>query len=125
MALIRQYERKDRQERKRLAEKRRLLEKARMKGRKGKKASKKAQNNVNNAQHGQNPPPGGYDRRDDDGSLDPHEDYYEDDYDHPEVITCPHGCQHHPHPAHPPPQKVPGLPPGDPRVGGPPVANGA
>ncbi|KAI4684124.1 hypothetical protein J4E81_009288 [Alternaria sp. BMP 2799] len=123
MALIRQYEIKDRKERKRLAEKRRLLEKARMKGRKGKKASKKAQNNANNAQHNQNPPSGGYDRRDDEGSLDPQDEYYDDDYDEP-IATCPHGCQHHPHPPHPHPHKVPGLPPGDPRVGGPPVANG-
>ncbi|KAH1487098.1 hypothetical protein LV164_003438 [Aspergillus fumigatus] len=41
-ALIRQYEIKDRKERKRLAEKKRLLEKAKMKGRKGKKATKNA-----------------------------------------------------------------------------------
>lgn len=41
-ALIRQYEIKDRKERRRLAEKRRLLEKAKMKGRKGKKATKNA-----------------------------------------------------------------------------------
>ncbi len=50
MALIRQYEIKDRKERKRLAEKRRLLEKAKMKGRKGKKQTKnatKATNGVN------------------------------------------------------------------------------
>ncbi|KAH3906238.1 hypothetical protein HBH56_205690 [Parastagonospora nodorum] len=125
-ALIRQYERKDRQERKRLAEKRRLLEKARMKGRKGKKASKKAQNNANNAQQSQNAPPGGYDRRADDGSLDPQDDeYYDDEYDdlpHAPVPHCHHVCQHHPHP---PPQKVPGLPPGDPRLGPPPITNGA
>jgi hypothetical protein len=42
IALIRQYEIKDRRERKRLAEKRRLLEKAKMKGRKGKKQTKSA-----------------------------------------------------------------------------------
>lgn len=50
MALIRQYEIKDRKERKRLAEKRRLLEKAKMKGRKGKKQTKnaaKAANGIN------------------------------------------------------------------------------
>lgn len=41
-ALIRQYEIKDRKERKHLAEKKRLLEKAKMKGRKGKKATKKS-----------------------------------------------------------------------------------
>lgn len=124
-ALIRQYERKDRQERKRLAEKRRLLEKARMKGRKGKKASKKAQNNAN-AQQAPNPPPGGYDRRTDEGSLDAQDDdYYDDDYDDlppAPVPHCHHGCQHHPHP---PPQKAPGIPPGDPRLGAPPIANGA
>ncbi|KAF2846764.1 hypothetical protein T440DRAFT_223009 [Plenodomus tracheiphilus IPT5] len=123
-ALIRQYEIKDRKERKRLAEKRRLLEKARMKGRKGKKASKKAQNNANNGQHNQNPPPDGYARRDDDGSLDAQDDDYYDDYDDaPPVTHCPHGCQHHPHPPHPPSQKVQGMPP--PRTGGTPIANGA
>ncbi len=42
MALIRQYEIKDRRERRRLAEKRRLLEKAKLKGRKGKKQTKNA-----------------------------------------------------------------------------------
>ena len=45
-ALIRQYEIKDRKERRRLAEKRRLLEKAKMKGRKGKKATKNAAKNA-------------------------------------------------------------------------------
>ncbi|KAB8233115.1 uncharacterized protein BDW43DRAFT_319874 [Aspergillus alliaceus] len=45
-ALIRQYEIKDRKERKRLAEKKRLLEKAKMKGRKGKKATKNAMKNA-------------------------------------------------------------------------------
>ncbi|KAF2134863.1 hypothetical protein P153DRAFT_372141 [Dothidotthia symphoricarpi CBS 119687] len=125
VALIRQYEMKDRKERKRLAEKRRLLEKARMKGRKGKKAGKKSQNNANAAQHNQNAPPGGYDRRPDDGSLDPQdEDYYDEDYDDvppqpPTPIThCSHGCQHHPHPSH----KMHSVPPGDPRG---PVATGA
>jgi hypothetical protein len=122
-ALIRQYERKDRQERKRLAEKRRLLEKARQKGRKGKKASKKAQANANNAHHAQNPPPGGYDHRADDGSLDPQDDeYYDDDddgYDRPPAHPCcHHECHHLPHP---PPQNVPGIPPGDPRL----ATNGA
>lgn len=121
-ALIRQYEIKDRKERKRLAEKRRLLEKARMKGRKGKKASKKAQNNAN-AQHNQNPPPGGYDRRADDGPLDGQDDeYYDDEYDDLPAQApapagpCSHpGCHHHHH-------KMTGMPPGDPRQA---VANGA
>ncbi|KAH9869767.1 hypothetical protein IAQ61_006980 [Plenodomus lingam] len=123
-ALIRQYEIKDRKERKRLAEKRRLLEKARMKGRKGKKASKKAQNNANTGQHNQHAPPDGYARRDDDGSLDAHDDDYYDDYDDaPPVTHCPHGCQHHPHPPHTSSQKTQGMPPS--RPGGTPVANGA
>lgn len=125
-ALIRQYEIKDRKERKRLAEKRRLLEKARMKGRKGKKASKKAQNNANNSQHNQNPPPGGYDRRDD-GTLDgQEEEYYDDEYDDgpvpptPAGKTCDHpGCHHHPQP------KLPMHASGDPRGGAKGPANGA
>lgn len=123
MALIRQYEIKDRKERKRLAEKRRLLEKARMKGRKGKKASKKAQNNANNAQQNQNPPPGGYDRHPDDSPLDAQdEEYYDDEYDDLPPApgqACDHpGCHHH----HPKPQ----LPvTGDPRGGTKIAANGA
>lgn len=72
-ALIRQYEIKDRKERKRLAEKRRLLEKAKMKGRKGKKATKKAA--AQQAVHHQ-----GYDRASGDhSSLDTH-GLHEDDY---------------------------------------------
>ncbi|CAO2653957.1 Nn.00g106900.m01.CDS01 [Neocucurbitaria sp. VM-36] len=115
-ALIRQYEMKDRKERKRLAEKRRLLEKARMKGRKGKKASKKAQNSANNTQHAQNPPPGGYDRHPDDGSLDPQDDEYYDDDGYDDVSSgpptqCRHGCQHH---APLPGQKMARRPDGDP-----------
>lgn len=47
MALIRQYEIKDRKERKRLTEKRRLLEKAKLKGRKGKKQTKNAAKTAN------------------------------------------------------------------------------
>lgn len=49
MALIRQYEIKDRKEQKRLAEKRRLLEKAKLKGRKGKKQTKNAAKAANGA----------------------------------------------------------------------------
>lgn len=48
VALVRQYEIKDRRERKRLAEKRRLLEKAKMKGKKGKKGNKNAAKNASN-----------------------------------------------------------------------------
>ncbi|PSN60084.1 hypothetical protein BS50DRAFT_626357 [Corynespora cassiicola Philippines] len=132
-ALIKQYEIKDRKERKRLAEKKRLLEKARMKGRKGKKASKKAQNNANNAQYNQNPPPGGYDRRADNSSMDGQPDeYYDDDYDDvPPQPPAPDRAYSHHHQCtghcqgHAP--KPPGIPPGDPRAAGgtKAVANGA
>lgn len=59
VALIRQYEIKDRQERKRAAERRRLLEKARAKGRKNKKGSKKAANNANTNAAAAQAPAGG------------------------------------------------------------------
>ncbi|KAL1606271.1 hypothetical protein SLS60_003673 [Paraconiothyrium brasiliense] len=116
VALIRQYEIKDRKERQRLAEKRRLLEKARMKGRKGKKVNKKAQNNANNAQNQQNAPAGDYDRRPENEPLDGQdEDYYDDEYDDGPANTavqarrCDHpGCHHHHHHA-------PVMPPGDTR----------
>ncbi|KAF1970950.1 hypothetical protein BU23DRAFT_197234 [Bimuria novae-zelandiae CBS 107.79] len=113
-ALIRKYEKKDREERKRLAEKRRLLEKARMKGRKGKKVNKKAQQ-ANNAQTQQNPPTGDYNRRPENEPLDGQDDdYYDDDYDAPAASSVPRrcdhpGCHHHHHPA-------PVMPPGEPRV---------
>ncbi|KAF2019771.1 hypothetical protein BU24DRAFT_459404 [Aaosphaeria arxii CBS 175.79] len=127
VALIRQYEMKDRKERKRLAEKRRLLEKARMKGRKGKKASKKSQNNANNAQHHQNPPPGDYDRHPDDGLLEVQDDEYDDeDFDKLDKFhqlppqSCDHpGCHHHNHPKPPIPVS------GDHRGGGTGRSNGA
>lgn len=115
-ALIRQYEIKDRKERKRLAEKRRLLEKARMKGRKGKKVNKKAQNNVNSqAQH--TPSAGGeYNQRQENEPLDGQDDdYYDDEYDdaptnHSVPRHCDHpGCHHHRHHA-------PVMPPGEPRA---------
>jgi hypothetical protein len=105
LALIRQYEIKDRKERKRAAEKRRLLEKARMKGRKGKKSSKKNQNNQNNANN-QATPAGSYDRRDDAPLDGQDEDFYDnEDYDDiphhtpvPPVRPCDHpGCHHHQH----------------------------
>ncbi|KAF2113957.1 hypothetical protein BDV96DRAFT_600707 [Lophiotrema nucula] len=128
VALIRQYEIKDRKERKRLAEKRRLLEKARMKGRKGKKASKKAQNNAANNQNNQNLPAGDYEGHPSGGALDgQEEDYYDDDYDDvpPQPPNdgkpCNHpGCHHHP-----PPSKSQGQPPGDPRGGYRAPTNGA
>jgi hypothetical protein len=96
-----------------------------MKGRKGKKGSKKTQNNANNIQNNQNPPPGGYDRRVDDGPLDGQEEEYYDDYDDDSPQTpapgkpCDHpGCHHHHH------HKLPSLPPGDLR-GGKSIANAA
>ncbi len=106
LALIRQYEIKDRKERRRLAEKRRLLEKARMKGRKGKKTNKKAQSNATNTNN-QNPLLGGYDRRLDGAPLDgQEEEYYDDEYEDPHGSVpapaparhCDHpGCHHHHH----------------------------
>jgi hypothetical protein len=84
VALIKQYEIKDRHARKQEAERRRLLEKAKMKGRKGKKGSK-AMSKANpgaqdrHAQRAQQP-----------ASMNPSqsqsqdtqsEDYYEDEYD--------------------------------------------
>ncbi|WEW55971.1 hypothetical protein PRK78_001406 [Emydomyces testavorans] len=88
-ALIRQYEIKDRKERKRLAEKRRLLEKAKMKGRKGKKATKNA---AKNAAPSQTPYQQNYDRQAMpeqavEGHGNPEEDYMGimagDEYDEP------------------------------------------
>ncbi|KAL1310518.1 hypothetical protein AAFC00_000803 [Neodothiora populina] len=87
LALIRQYEIKDRAERKKAEEKRRLLEKAKMKGRKGKKnvrgknngaaaanqtsAHQGAQQYDHNGDPIQNPP----------HSQDGQDDYFDDDYD--------------------------------------------
>jgi hypothetical protein len=84
VALIKQYEIKDRHARKQEAERRRLLEKAKMKGRKGKKGSKAASKANPGAQdrHAQ--------RTQQPGSMNPSqsqsqdtqsEDYYEDEYD--------------------------------------------
>jgi hypothetical protein len=107
-ALIRLYEKKDLADRRRLAEKRRLLAKARMKGRKGKKQSKK-QNNSNGTQTNQNPPPGSFDQRPDEEPLD-QDDYYDDEYDDnipphelPPPRPCGHpGCHSHHHHSGPP-----------------------
>lgn len=83
VALIKQYEIKDRHARKQEAERRRLLEKAKMKGRKGKKGSK-ATSKANPAQDRQAPRP------QQPVSVNPSqsqsqdtqsEDYYEDEYD--------------------------------------------
>ncbi|PNS19110.1 hypothetical protein CAC42_1846 [Sphaceloma murrayae] len=79
VALIRQYEIKDRNERRKQEERRRLLEKAKMKGKKGKNKGKGGKNNSN-------PPPAnaepGYDQGLDNVNMPPEgEDYYEDEYD--------------------------------------------
>lgn len=100
-ALIRQYEIKDRKERKRLAEKKRLLEKAKMKGRKGKKATKNAMKNaaVQQVHYDQ-----GYDRTSVDHSsmggpgLHDDDDYLANEYDDepgsapPPVPPAPPAC---------------------------------
>lgn len=82
VALIRQYEIKDRQERKRAAERRRLLEKARAKGRKNKKGSKKATNNATVNAAAQQAPAGGVGGQYDANHLPPpgeDPEYYDDD----------------------------------------------
>ncbi|KAK2756580.1 hypothetical protein FQN54_005473 [Arachnomyces sp. PD_36] len=105
-ALIRQYEIKDRKERRRLAEKRRLLEKAKMKGRKGKKATKNAAKNAAAQQH---PPQQGYDRQHTDhgpmdGHGDPDDDYLGEEYDDdPTPVPAPAPHQQQPAHRHPPP----------------------
>ena len=77
MALIRQYEIKDRRERRRLAEKRRLLEKAKLKGRKGKKQTKNAAKNAGStAPQAANQP---YDQQPMDPM--PGDDYLDDGFD--------------------------------------------
>ncbi|KAL2868514.1 MARVEL domain-containing protein [Aspergillus lucknowensis] len=104
VALIRQYEIKDRKERKRLAEKKRLLEKAKMKGRKHKKATKNAAKHAT-AQHA------AYDHSYDRASADrsslpgggPHDDEYlepEHDNEAPAAVPppTPAGTFKPPHP---------------------------
>ncbi|KAK2798289.1 hypothetical protein FQN50_008894 [Emmonsiellopsis sp. PD_5] len=107
-ALIRQYEIKDRKERRRLAEKRRLLEKAKMKGRKGKKATKNA---AKAAAAQQSTHQQGYDRQPI-GDHDPGsqgggygDDYLGDEYDD-EVEAPP---AHHNH-SNPPPSQMSSAP---------------
>lgn len=82
MALIRQYEIKDRAERKKAEEKRRLLEKAKMKGRKGKKNGGKKQMAAPSG-NGTRPKDGYDPEHSQDGQHynqhGGHEDYYDDD----------------------------------------------
>lgn len=106
MALIRQYEIKDRKERRRLAEKRRLLEKAKMKGRKGKKATKNAAKNAAAQQpvYQPNHDPQAQPEQLGDGQGGLDEDYAGvregDEYD--EQVEAPHPPHASP-PKHPPP----------------------
>ncbi|TLD36047.1 hypothetical protein E2P81_ATG02936 [Venturia nashicola] len=84
LALIRQYEIKDRKERKRIAERQRLLEKAKMKGRKGKKGSNKKNNHANNqaATANNTHPPAPVNHHQNNPPIDDQlgeEEYYEDD----------------------------------------------
>jgi hypothetical protein len=76
LALIKQYEKKDRKARKDEAERRRLLEKAKMKGRKGKKGSKTA---PKAAQHAPAPLAIPSNQHQSQGTQS--EEYYEDEYD--------------------------------------------
>lgn len=91
VALMRQYEIKDRKEKRKAEEKRRLLEKAKMKGRKGKKGSKNlAKNNAatNPARQSQQPasqPPAAGQPQSRSNSQS--EEYYEDDFDDEYVPT--------------------------------------
>lgn len=86
-ALIRQYEIKDRKERRRLAEKRRLLEKAKMKGRKGKKATKNAAKNAAAQQSATHPQD--YDRQPDPDPSGRGGDYGDIDVDYDEYGDSP------------------------------------
>lgn len=132
LALIRQYEIKDRAERKKQEEKRRLLEKAKMKGRKGKKAKGKngANNNAGAAVGGATAgAQQGYEHGEH-GQDEYYDDDYDDGYDHPDHHHHQHhdhgggGEHHHPHPLDtaPAPQRYhgsvppppPPLPPGIP-----------
>lgn len=84
VALIRQYEIKDRHARKQEAERRRLLEKAKMKGRKGKKGSKAASKANSGAldRHAQrNQQPVSMNPSQSQSQDTQSEEYYEDEYD--------------------------------------------
>ncbi|KAL9111150.1 MAG: hypothetical protein Q9227_004413 [Pyrenula ochraceoflavens] len=88
LALIRQYEIKDRKEQKRLREKRRLLEKAKMKGRKGKKQTKgAAKNAAHNTQS--NTQQQSYDDPTVEQDYDGHEEEYFDEGDEDDPISMP------------------------------------
>jgi hypothetical protein len=100
VALIKQYEIKDRNARKQEAERRRLLEKAKMKGRKGKKGSKAASKANPAAQDRQaqrtqqpvsmNP---SQSQSQDTQSEDYYEDEYDDDYAQDEAPPSPTGTR--------------------------------
>ncbi|RDW62306.1 hypothetical protein BP6252_11739 [Coleophoma cylindrospora] len=84
VALIRQYERKDRRIKKAEAERRRLLEKAKLKGRKGKKGNKAAATAKNVSGHdrqSQAPASSSNDHSQSQSQGTQSEEYYEDEYD--------------------------------------------
>ncbi|TGO83873.1 hypothetical protein BPOR_0580g00020 [Botrytis porri] len=82
MALIRQYERKDRRIRKQEAERKRLLEKAKTKGRKGKKGSKAAAKSIPQDRQNQHQSPQQGNPADQNHSQGTQsEDYPDDEYD--------------------------------------------
>lgn len=87
LALMRQYEIKDRKEKRKAEEKRRLLEKAKMKGRKGKKGSKNAKNNAttNSTRQTQQPatqlPAASQTQSRSQSQGTQSEEYFEDEYD--------------------------------------------
>lgn len=110
VALIKQYEIKDRNARKQEAERRRLLEKAKMKGRKGKKGSKAASKSNPAAQDRQaqrtqqpvsmNP---SQSQSQDTQSEDYYEDEYDDDYTQDDAPPSPTGIRMAPKQDHIPP----------------------
>jgi hypothetical protein len=105
VALIKQYEIKDRHARKQEAERRRLLEKAKMKGRKGKKGGKSAAKATapaahdRQAQQPQQHVPTSHSQSQGTQSEEYYEDEYEDDYaqeDPPPSPTGPHSRRSQP-----------------------------
>jgi hypothetical protein len=87
VALIKQYEIKDRQARKQEAERRRLLEKAKMKGRKGKKGNKtagKANLTAQDRQAHQTQRPASMNANQSQSQSTQSEEYYEDENDYDE-----------------------------------------
>jgi hypothetical protein len=100
VALIKQYEIKDRHARKQEAERRRLLEKAKMKGRKGKKGNKAASKanpaaQDRNTQRAQQPVSmnPSHSQSQDTQSEDYYEDEYDDEYAQDDALPSPTGIR--------------------------------